>query len=411
MIYGLVGRKLGHSFSVPIHRHMGCEDYALYELEPEALGDFLRRPDIGGLNVTIPYKQDVIPLLDRVDDAAREIGAVNTVVNRNGALWGFNTDKYGFEYAAKSAGIDFSGKKTVILGSGGTSRTARAAAKALGAGEIVVVSRSGEDNYENLSRHADAAILVNTTPVGMSPNCPDAPVSLKAFPNLTGVFDVIFNPLKTALVLEAEARGIPHADSLMMLTAQAKAAEELFFGKTIDDAVIDDFTQTLRRDALNIVLIGMPGCGKTTVGRMLSRMTGRPLVDMDQYIAGTEGRSPAELISSLGEDAFRRIETAALREVTKKSGQIITTGGGVVTREENYVLLHQNGRVYCLTRSLDQLSTRNRPLSQGPDALRNLLRVRKPLYQRFMDVKISNAGPVRVTAERIWRNFNAYSGH
>ena len=405
-IYGLLGRKLGHSFSVQIHRALGCPEYRLIELEPEELKSFLIRQYIGGLNITIPYKRDVIPSCTYVDSEADEIGAVNTIVPRGDGLHAYNTDKYGFEYAVKRAGIDFNGKKVLILGSGGTSRTATAAAKSLGASEVVIISRSGENNYGNLDRHSDAEIIVNTTPVGMYPNCPASPVSLDLFPNCTGVMDVVYNPLRTGLLMDAASRSIPCSGGLFMLVAQAKAAEELFTGRKIDDSVIDSIASKLFMDNTNIVIIGMPGSGKSSVGQALSKLTGRELVDMDRYIEDEFGTSPEQFILSHGEKEFRKIETRALTEICGHGGKIIATGGGVVTVPENYSLLHQNGRVYCLSRPLELLATEGRPLSTGPGGLLSMYSIRKPMYEKFMDVLVDNRTPVHETALAIWREFN-----
>ncbi len=405
-VFGLVGRKLGHSHSPAIHAMLGCRGYKLYELEPEELGAFLRRPDLGAVNVTIPYKRDVFAFLDVIDPAAAQIGAVNTVVNRGGKLYGYNTDKYGLEYALKRAGLEPAGKKVVILGSGGTSHTAAAAAKALGAGEIVIISRSGENNYGNLEKNADAELLINTTPVGMSPNCPAKPLELTAFPRLSGVMDVVFNPLRTGLLQEAEERGIPHAGGLPMLVAQAKLAEEHFFGKRIDDKRMEDVVNRLCQDVTNIVLIGMPGCGKTTVGKYLARRTGRPLIDVDKEITARTGSRPGDIITGQGEAAFRKIETELLRELCAGTGRIITTGGGCVTVPENYPILHESGRIYRIDRALEALSTRGRPLSAGGiEGLRALFEKRDPLYARFADATITNDGTLDEAARKIWSDF------
>lgn len=409
LVYGLLGRKLGHSWSVPIHQALGCGDYRLIELEPAELPAFLSREDIGGLNVTIPYKMDVMPLCDAVDENAAAIGSVNTIVRRDGKLLAFNTDADGFCFMARRAGVDFQGKKALVLGSGGASRTAVACARKLGAREVVVISRSGPDNYENLSRHADADIVVNTTPVGMYPGNGDAPVDLTAFPRCRGVLDLIYNPHRTALVLQAQALGIPCSDGLSMLVAQAKAAEEHFFSRTIADGENERILSALRHQMENIVLIGMPGCGKSTVGAALAALTGREAVDIDAEIVRRAGCTIPEIFVRGGEAEFRRLEHQATAEAGKRTGCILLTGGGVVKTPENYGALRQNGRIYHLLRDVDALPTDGRPLSQGAD-LAAMWQARKPLYERFRDTVIDNNGPAEETAQAIWRDFCAYSG-
>ena len=409
-VYGLVGRRLGHSWSVPIHAALGCEGYRLIELEPDALASFLARPDIGGLNVTIPYKRDVMPLCDAIDPAAEAIGSVNTIVRgADGKLTGYNTDIDGFLYMARRAGISLAGRKVVILGSGGASLTARAAARREGAREIIVISRAGPDNYENLSRHADAEILVNTTPVGMYPGNGASPVDLNAFPRLAGVLDVIYNPRRTALLLQGSARGIPCSDGLPMLVAQAKRAEELFTGRPIPDSENERILSQLRREMTSIVLIGMPGSGKTTVGEALARLTGREAIDLDARIEEAAGCSIPEIFAREGESGFRAREAAAAAEAGKRTGVILLTGGGIVKTAANYAVLHQNGRIYQLVRNLTLLPTEGRPLSQGAD-LAAMWRERAPLYQRFRDAEIDNNGAVEDTAAAIWRDFCEHSG-
>ena len=409
-VFGLLGRKLGHSWSVPIHTALGCRGYRLIELEPEALPAFLRETDIGGCNVTIPYKRDVMPYCDVIDDAARAIGSVNTLVRRkDGRLYAWNTDAAGFCYMLRRAGIDVSGGKVVILGSGGASLTAQAMCRRLGAREVVVISRSGENNYENISRHADADIVVNTTPVGMFPGNGAAPVDLAAFPACRGVADVVYNPRRTALLLQAEALGIPCTDGLPMLVAQATAAEEHFFETAIPDSENERILAQLRQETANIVLIGMPGCGKTTVGQALARLTGREAIDIDQRIVQTAGRSIPDIFARHGEAAFRELERRETAEAGKLSGKIILTGGGVVKDPRNYASLRQNGRIYHLTRNLDALPTDGRPLSQETD-LAVMWAQREPLYARFRDAVIDNNGTVEDTAAAIWRDFCAHSG-
>ena len=409
-VFGLLGRKLGHSWSVPIHTALGCRDYRLIELEPEALPAFLRNTNIGGCNVTIPYKRDVMAYCDVIDNAARDIGSVNTLVRRkDGKLYAWNTDAAGFCYMLRRAGIDVAGGKVVILGSGGASLTAQAMCRHLGAREVVVISRSGENNYENLSRHADADIVVNTTPVGMFPGNGAAPVDLAAFPACRGVADVVYNPRRTALLLQAEALGIPCTDGLPMLVAQAKAAEEHFFERSIPDSENERILAQLRRETCNIVLVGMPGCGKTTVGQALAELTGREAVDIDQRIVGRTGRSIPDIFARDGEAAFRALEREETAEAGKLSGKIILTGGGVIMDEHNYAPLHQNGRIYHLIRDLDILPTDGRPVSQSTD-LHALWEKRAPFYARFRDAAIENNGAVQETAAAIWRDFCENSG-
>ena len=410
-VYGLLGRKLGHSWSPSIHGALGLEGYRLIELEPEELPAFLARPDIGGLNVTIPYKRDVMPLCDEIDAAAQAIGSVNTLVRRaDGKLCAWNTDAVGFRWMAARAGISLAGKKVVILGSGGASLTAQAVAKLEQAGEVVVISRNGENNYDNLHRHADAQIVVNCTPVGMYPAVGEAPLDLRSFPACEGVLEMIYNPRRTALLLQAEELGIPCSDGLPMLVAQAKAAEEHFFDKTIPDSENERILAMLRKETANIVLIGMPGCGKSTVGEALARLTGREAIDIDRRIEERAGKSIPEIFAQDGEAAFRELERQETAEAGKLSGRIILTGGGVVKDERNYASLHQNGRIYHLLRDLELLPTDGRPLSQTT-ALAALWEQRAPLYAWFRDALIENDGSVEETALAIWRDFCENSGH
>ena len=400
MEYGLLGERLGHSFSPQIHRDLAGYDYQLLPTPPEAVEGLFARRAFQGLNVTIPYKRTVMPLCDEIDPRAAAIGAVNTVVNQNGRLTGYNTDIDGFLYMARRAGVDMAGKKVVILGSGGTSRTTRAAAGELGAREIVTVSRHGEDNYQNLSRHADAQVLVNTTPVGMYPNWGQSPVSLESFPALEGVLDVVYNPLRTALLLQAEERGLPRSCGLPMLVAQAKRAAELFTGQNIDDSRAEAVLHGLRGQLTNIVLIGMPGCGKTTVGRALAGKLGRTFVDLDEEIVRRAGTSIPEIFAREGEAGFRERESALVREFGERTGLVVSTGGGVVTRRENYIPLKQNGLLLHLRRDPAALPTDGRPLSQAT-APEELWRRRAPLYAAFADGEIDNNGTLAWTLEQI----------
>ena len=403
-IYGLLGRKLGHSWSVPIHQALGCESYRLIELEPEELGAFLRREDIGGLNVTIPYKRDVMPLCDVIDPAAQEIGSVNTLVRRDGKLYGYNTDIDGFLYMVRRAGISFMEKKALVLGSGGASLTVQFAARQEGAREIVVVSRTGADNYGNLERHGDTEILVNATPVGMWPGLGSQPVDLECLPDLEAVIDLIYNPSRTDLLLQAERMGLRCAGGLSMLVRQAAAAEERFFDQPVPDGETEKILGQLRRDRTNLVLVGMPGCGKTTVGMELARISQRPFLDLDDEVVRRAGRSIPEIFSRDGEQAFRDLESQALADACAGSGQIISTGGGAVLREDNRAAMRRTGQVYFLRRDLDALPTGGRPLSQK-GSLVEMYRQRLPLYSGTADAVIDNRVSAAKTAELIWEDF------
>ncbi len=404
--YGLLGEKLGHSFSPQIHRALGGYDYRLLPTPPEEVEALLRRRAFRGLNVTIPYKQTVIPLCDRVDPRAAAIGAVNTIVNRDGLLEGCNTDIDGLIDLARRAGVDMAGKKVVILGSGGTSRTAQAAAGELGAASVTVVSRGGADNYGNLSRHGDAQVLINTTPVGMYPRCGVSPVDLDLFPALTGVLDVVYNPLRTALVLAAEDRGIPCSGGLPMLVSQARRAAELFTGTTIPDSRMEEALAALTRQVRSVVLVGMPGCGKSAVGRALARRLGKEFVDMDALISARAGKSIPDIFAQDGEEAFRTLESQIACEAGSRTGCVISTGGGAVTRPENRDPLRQNGVVVHLTRDLALLPRSGRPVSQSTD-LEELWARRAPLYAAFADLTVPNSGAVEAAADTIVKELNA----
>lgn len=409
-IYGLVGRKLGHSWSVPIHALLGNSNYRLIELEPEDLPAFLRRPDIRGLNITIPYKQTVLPLCDELEESVRLIGSANTLVRgADGSLRAYNTDAGGFSYLARTAGISFAGKKVVIFGSGGASLTAQAVARRENARSVVVVSRTGTENYQNIFRHADAEILVNTTPIGMYPETGVAPVDLRDFPACRGVLDLIYNPRRTALLMQAEALGIPCSGGLPMLAEQAAEAETLFFGRPVGTEAAEQMVSALCREKVNLVLIGMPGCGKTTVGNLLTSRTGRKVVDTDEEITRRAGKSIPEIFAQEGEDAFRRLERDTLADWGRESGLILITGGGAVLDERTYASLRQNGRIYHLERGIPLLARQGRPLSEHAD-LAAMYRLRLPLYQRFRDTVVDNNGAAADAAHAIWRDFLEHSG-
>ena len=396
---GLLGRKLGHSYSPQIHALLGTYSYRLIELEPEAVGPFLKAGAFTGLNVTIPYKKTVIPYLDALSPEAKRLGAVNTILRREGRLIGHNTDYFGFRYLVEKSGLHVAGKKALVLGSGGASNTASAVLEELGA-RVVVISRTGENNYQNLSRHADAAVIVNATPVGMYPNTGIRPLDLGQFPELEGVLDAIYNPARTQILLDAERRGLTAVNGLWMLVAQAKESAQWFTGAPISDNVIAPIHRALRQQMENILLVGMPGCGKTTVGQQLAQELGKKFVDADQALEETTGRKITDILPSQGEAAFRALETQTLADLGKRSGLVIATGGGCVTREENYDLLHQNGTVFWLTRQLDKLPTQGRPLSRD---LGQMYARREPMYRRFADAAVSNDGSVEQTVREIRR--------
>lgn len=397
---GLLGGKLQHSYSPQIHSQLGSYRYELFEKTLEELEDFLINGGFDGLNVTIPYKKAVIPYCAELSPRAQALGAVNTIVRRpDGTLIGHNTDYFGFEMMLRSCGLQISGKKVLVLGSGGASNTAAAVLKSQGA-NVVIISRTGENHYGNLALHRDAALIVNTTPVGMYPNVEESPISLALFPALEGVLDVIYNPARTKLLLEAEKRGLVTCNGLLMLVAQAKESAEWFTGAEIDDAVIPGILRQLKNQMENIILIGMPGCGKTTVGQLLAEKTGKTFVDADAYLVNRAGKTIPDIFSDIGEAGFRALETEVLAELGKESGLIIATGGGCVIQERNYPLLHQNGMVFYLQRNLDSLPTEGRPLSQAT-ALPDMYAQRKPMYEHFADFSIDNNGLAEDTATAI----------
>lgn len=397
---GLLGRKLGHSYSPQIHSQLGTYSYDLFEKEPEQLAAFLKGGDFTGINVTIPYKKDVIPYLDALSPAAQKIGSVNTIVRRaDGSLFGHNSDYFGFVSLVKHSGIPVEGRKVLVLGSGGTSNMVVTALRDLSAVPIVI-SRSGENNYDNLERHADASVIVNTTPVGMYPNTGISPIDLRLFPKLEGVLDVVYNPAKTKLLLDAEALGIPNANGLWMLVAQAKEASEYFTGKKLSDEVIGKIHRTLSHQMKNLILIGMPGCGKSTIGAALAQRLGRKFVDADEEVVKSAGKSIPEIFAQDGEEAFRQWETAALNSLGKQSGLVIATGGGCVTQNRNFAALHQNGYIIWLERDLTLLPTDGRPLSQS-NRLEEMYKLRKPMYEAFADIRVENAGNPEQTVKEI----------
>ena len=398
---GLLGRKHGHSYSPQIHNILGDYDYCLFETEPEKLSDFLCSNDFTGLNVTIPYKKAVIPYCDELSDTAKRLGAVNTLVRRNGKLIGHNSDYFGFQSMIERSGVSVNDKKALVLGSGGASATAVAVLEELGA-NVIVISRSGINNYLNLDLHSDAAIIVNATPVGMYPNTDQSPINLSIFPNLECVLDLIYNPSSTRLLQQAQARGLKNQNGLWMLVAQAKESAEWFLDSPIPDSKITEIFIKIRSHMENIVLIGMPGCGKTTIGKMLAQQLGRPFWDADEVLVARFGTTIPEIFASNGEDVFRNMETMVLSDLGKTSGSVISTGGGCVTRAENYPILHQNSKTIWIQRDIDNLATSGRPLSQANN-LSQMYQTRKPLYESFCDYAVNNDGAPEDTVKHILR--------
>ena len=406
--YGCIGEHLPHSFSKEIHGQIGGYAYELKELTPEELPAFMAARSFRGINVTIPYKQAVIPYMDEISETARAIGAVNTVVNRNGRLYGFNTDLDGLARLIRRIGLDLSGKKVLIPGTGGTSRTAAFAAEKLGARKIHKISRTGRDGsltYEEaLQNHTDARIILNTTPCGMFPE-PDAqPLPLEPFRSLEGVADVIYNPLRTRLVLDARGRGIPAEGGLYMLVAQAVRASELFLDTVYPEGLTDRIYETILRRKENIVLIGMPGSGKSAVGRILAEKAGKTLADTDQLITEKAGKAIPDIFRESGEPAFRDLESSVIRDLSKQGGLVISTGGGAVLRPENVAALRQNGRLFWLNRDPDALiPTEDRPLADTADKMKQLWLTREPVYRAAADEIIPVTGTPDQAAECILR--------
>ena len=405
MVCGLLGRTLGHSYSPQIHRRLSDYDYELFEVEPEDLENFLKGGSFAGLNVTIPYKKDVIPYLDELSPVAERLGAVNTIVRRkDGRLIGHNTDYFGFQTMVRHSGISAAGKKALVLGSGGASSMAVAALQDLGA-EVVVISRKGENNYENMAIHQDAALLVNATPVGMYPNVGISHVDLNLLPKLEGVLDLIYNPARTRLLLDAEQKGLITENGLLMLVAQAWESAQWFTGEKIPRNCIAEIHRQLRNQMENLILIGMPGCGKSTLGLLLAQKLGRKFVDADAVLTEKYGPIPA-IFEAEGEEGFRKKETEILRALGKQSSLVLATGGGCVTREENYDLLHQNGRIFRICRDLNDLPADGRPLSQR-DGVKALYEKRKPMYEAFADHKVENNGSIETAAAEILKIWEA----
>lgn len=400
MEYGLIGEKLGHSYSVKIHKEFGDYSYELKSLKKEDLPNFFADKNFKGINVTIPYKQEVFKYLDEVYPKAAEIGAVNTVVNKSGRLCGYNTDYYGVKALADFAKIDFCGANVLILGSGGTNKTVTAVCKDCGAKSVTTVSRNGKINYDNVYELTDTNIIFNTTPVGMFPNIDGKPIDLSKFPNIKGVLDAIYNPLKTKLILQAESLGIKSSGGLMMLVAQGAKASEIFTGKTVKN--VTAAYENVKRSVTDVVLVGMPGSGKSVIGKTLAKELKREFIDIDAEIEKTANKSIPEIFATDGEEFFRNLET----EVLKRSclgGKVIATGGGIIKRRENREVLKQNGRVYYIKRQLNLLATNYRPLSTE-NGVEKLFEERKSLYEAVADVQVEN-DEIDIAVEKIKEDF------
>ena len=410
MEYGLIGEKLGHSFSKEVHNRLFDYDYTLKEIAREDLDAFMTARDFRAINVTIPYKQDVIPYLHKIDDNAEKIGAVNTVVNKGGKLYGYNTDFLGLLALIEKNGIELEGKKVLILGSGGTSKTAFAVAEHKNAREILRVSRTAREGgitYEDAYKyHSDAQIIINTTPCGMYPNIGESPIDIDKFDCLSGMVDAIYNPLDTALIVAAKRRGIKATGGLYMLVAQAAFAVELFLDIRLDRGKIDEVYNAIYQSKRNIVLIGMPGSGKTTVGKLLADSLGREFIDTDERIKSHERCEIADIFARVGEKGFRDIESQIIKQVASVSGAVIATGGGAVLREQNVNLLRGNSKIYFIDRPLEQITaTPDRPLSSNREALEARYRERYPIYCAAADIKIDNLSDAQEAAEKIAKSF------
>lgn len=405
MQFGLIGEKLGHSYSKEIHNLIADYGYELREVKREELGAFMTERAFSGINVTIPYKKSVMDYLDVISDDARKIGAVNTVVNRGGKLYGYNTDFYGLKALLIHNGVSVRNKKVLILGGGGTSDTAYNVVTGLNAKEAIKVSRTKKDGfvtYDEAARlHSDADVIINATPVGMYPDDDGVPVNIGLFPSLSAVIDAIYHPLRTNLVSDAENRGIKACGGLYMLVAQAVYAAALFENKKPDENLIDDVYGKILNDKRNIVLIGMPSSGKTTIGKALAARMGKRFADTDELIVGTTGKSIPEIFEEEGEKVFREIEKKVICDIAGNDGTVIATGGGVILDEKNVLALKRNGVIVYLDRKIDNLiATDSRPLSSNVDDLKKLYAKRKPLYEKYSEITIDDNDDVATVVRR-----------
>lgn len=411
MKYGLLGRSLKHSFSPAIHEQLGNYSYELFEREEQEIEELIKREDIGGFNITIPYKKTIMKYCDEIEENAAKIGAVNTVIKKDGKVIGYNTDFDGFIEMLRRASIKVEDKKVLILGDGATSQTVEHALYFLKAKEVLKFSRSGSRKFAELENHRDGEIIINCTPVGMYPENLKTIVDLKDFPSLTGVADVIYNPERTMLLLQARESGIHSSDGLPMLVVQAKAAAELFLNKKISDEQTGKVIHKLRRRTENVILVGMPGSGKSTLGRKIAEKLSRRHIDLDIEIEKKAGKTIPEIFAEEGEEVFRRIEREIIEEWGKETGIVISTGGGVVLDDRNYAPLKQNGRIYFLNRDLEELPSEGRPLSKGGlSVLKKMYEERLPFYRKFSDVEIRNE-KIDPSVEKVLEDFNENLDH
>ncbi len=407
--YGLIGKTLKHSYSKIIHQKFNKYGYELYEILPEELNAFVAKKELKGYNVTIPYKKEIIPFLDQISLEAKTIGAVNTVVNDGGKLCGYNTDFYGMIYMLNRAGISIKERKVMILGTGGTSNTAVSVCKKLGAKEIFTVSRTGEINYQNCYDIKGVEVVINTTPVGMFPNTNESPIDLSRFSSLKGVADVVYNPSATKLLFQAKELGVKFTNGLPMLVAQAKYAMDLFLNQTFDDSVIEKVLKEMQLEMQNIVLIGMPSCGKSSIGERVAKLLNREFIDIDLEIEKAENKTIPQIFSEMGEEYFRKIEKQITLNTCSLSGKVISTGGGVVKDRENLFALKQNGKVILINRDIDKLISDGRPLSKDKQTIKKLYEERKELYNLFADAKVSNDGEIISAVKGVIKAYENFS--
>lgn len=411
MIYGLLGENISHSFSPLIHKNFGDYKYKLFDMQKEEIENFIKKEDIGGFNITMPYKKEIMQYCKTISDKAKKIGCVNTVVYdefRN--LHGYNTDYDGFLYLLEKNNIDVYNKNIAILGNGSTSKTVYNVLKDLQAKSIIKISRSGDIGFKDIEKFINIDILINTTPVGMYPNCPDSLIDLENFPNVSTVIDIIYNPIMTKLLIDAYKRGLNYVNGLDMLIAQGKVASELFQKKSISNELLNKTVKGIKRDNSNIIIIGMPGSGKSSIGRNLAKNLNREFIDIDKEIEKNQNMSIPNIFKNYGEQYFRNIEKEMVEKVGKLQGKVISTGGGVIIDSDNYYPLKQNGVIFNITRHLDNLSSKGRPLSQGGrDKIYKLYNERKDNYDYFKDFNIENRYfkyTVKEIQEKYYEYFN-----